>query len=63
MAGAALGVIAAQISWQAQYSVSLECKFLWQAQYTEPPGSAAERVGAAGPRVAECRFRGRRTTW
>ena len=25
--------------------------FAWQAQYTEPPGGAAARVGAAGPRL------------
>ena len=25
--------------------------FVWQAQYTEPPGRAAARVGAAGPRL------------
>ena len=25
---------------------------VWQAQYTEPPGEAAARVGAAGPRLA-----------
>ena len=33
--------------------------FAWQAQYTEPPGGAAARVGAAGPRLAS---RGRRST-
>ena len=38
-------------------------QILWQAQYTEPPGSAAACVGAAGPRVAEYRFRGRRSAW
>ena len=26
--------------------------FAWQAQYTEPPGGAAARVGAAGPQLA-----------
>jgi len=26
--------------------------FAWQAQYTEPPGGAAARMGAAGPRLA-----------
>ena len=31
----------------------------WQAQYTEPPGGAAARVGDAGPRLAS---RGRRST-
>ena len=60
VAGAALGEPGVQIPWQVQY--------------TESPGSAAARVGAAGPqissqyteppgsagaRVAECRFRGR----
>ena len=25
--------------------------YAWQAQYTEPPGGAAARVGAAGPRL------------
>ena len=33
--------------------------FAWQAQYTERPGGAAARVGAAGPRLAS---RGRRST-
>ena len=33
--------------------------FAWQAQYTERPGGAAVRVGAAGPRLAS---RGRRST-
>ena len=27
---------------------------LWHAQYTEPSGGAAARVGAAGPRLASC---------
>ena len=59
MAGTALCAPRAQISWQAQ------C--------TEPPGLAAARVVAAGPRLPfvwqaqhslhlECRFRGRRST-
>ena len=33
--------------------------FAWQAQYTEPPGGAAARMGAAGPRLAS---RGTRST-
>ena len=33
--------------------------FVWQAQYTEPCGGVAARVGAAGPRLASC---GRRST-
>ena len=34
--------------------------YAWQAQYTEPPGGAAARVGAAGPRLPY--MRGRRST-
>ena len=30
----------------------LRLPFAWQAQYTEPPGGAAARVGATGPRLA-----------
>ena len=30
---------------------SCGARFVWQAQYTEPPGRAAARVGAAGPRL------------
>ena len=40
------------IAWQAgSVQRASWLPFAWQAQYTEPPGGAAARVAAAGPRL------------